>query len=180
MAGSNNDLDVLQASPIFNDILQDKATDMSYVVNGDEYKYGYYLGDEIYLECVTFDKSYTFMADDKRKMFKLAQESARKDVERAMIIEEEGRAICSYTTNDILNPPVVIQVGSLTYLSRVLEIQNRETHHNLRHDLIEYIWERQFQGQNGDEDEENDDGDEEEDEDGDDDADDAGDDNDND
>ena len=45
MAGSNNDLNVLHASPIFNDILQGKAPDMSYVVNGNEYKYGYYLGD---------------------------------------------------------------------------------------------------------------------------------------
>ncbi|KAL7610801.1 uncharacterized protein LOC111901259 [Lactuca sativa] len=73
MAGSNIDLNVLQASPIFNDILQGKAPEMSYVVNANEYKYGYYLGDEIYPEYATFVKSYTFPADDKRKMFKLAQ-----------------------------------------------------------------------------------------------------------
>nr|KAJ0204045.1 hypothetical protein LSAT_V11C500246010 [Lactuca sativa] len=71
-----------------------------------------------------------------------------------MIIEEEGRAICSYTGNDILNPHAVIQVGSPTYFSRVLEIQNRETHHNLRHDLTEHIWGRQLEGGNNDEDEE--------------------------
>nr|KAJ0196542.1 hypothetical protein LSAT_V11C700349960 [Lactuca sativa] len=70
-------------------------------------------------------------------------------------IDDEGRDICSYTTNDILNPPVVIQVGSPTYFSRVLEIQN------------------QFQGQNDNEDEENDDGDDKEDEDGDNEANDA-------
>ena len=56
---------------------------MSYIVNGNEYEYKYYLGDEIYPEYATFVKSYTFPPDDKRKMFKLAQESARKDVERA-------------------------------------------------------------------------------------------------
>ncbi|XP_023742255.1 uncharacterized protein LOC111890363 [Lactuca sativa] len=146
MVDSNNDLNVLQASPIFNDILQGKAPEMSYVVNGNEYKYEYYIGDEIYPEYTIFVKSYTFPADDKRKMFKLAQESARKDVEWAfgvlkqkwhiikhlartwdreklstvltvcfilhnMIIEEEGKAICSYTTNEILNPSAVIQVG---------------------------------------------------------------------
>nr|KAJ0189338.1 hypothetical protein LSAT_V11C800410720 [Lactuca sativa] len=203
MVGSNNDLNVLQASPIFNDILQGKAPEMSYVVNGNEYKYGYYLGDGIYPEYATVVKSYTFSADDKRKMFKLAQESARKDVERAfgvlkqrwhiikhpartwdreklrtvltacvilhnMIIDEEGRAICSYTTNDILNPPAIIQVGSPAYFSRVLEIQNRT---------------RQFQGQNDDEDDDDDDGvdgDDEEDDDGGDEADDTGDDNDDD
>ena len=56
---------------------------MSYVVNGNEYKYGYYLGDGIYPEYATFVKSFSFPADEKRKLFKLAQESARKDVERA-------------------------------------------------------------------------------------------------
>ena len=55
---------------------------MPYVVNVNEYKYGYYLGDGIYPEYVAFGKSYTFSADDKRKMFKLAPESARKDVEQ--------------------------------------------------------------------------------------------------
>ncbi|XP_023766293.1 protein ALP1-like [Lactuca sativa] len=215
MARSNNDLNVLQASPIFNDILQGKAPEMSYVVNRNEYKYGYYLSDGIYPEYATFVKSYTFSADDKRKIFKLAQEFARKDVERAfgvlkqrwhiikhpartwdreklrtvltacvilhnMIIEEEGRAICLYTTNDILNPPAVIQVGSPASFSSVLEIQNRETHHNLRHDLTEYIWERQFQGKNDGEDDDDDDGDDEEHNDGGDEADDTGDDNDDD
>ncbi|KAL7618952.1 hypothetical protein Lser_V15G02636 [Lactuca serriola] len=60
------------------------------------------------------------------------------------------------------------------------EIQNRETHHNLRHDLTEYIWERQFQGQNDGEDDDDDDGDDEEEDDGGDEADDTGDDNDDD
>ncbi|KAL7585920.1 hypothetical protein Lser_V15G45129 [Lactuca serriola] len=83
MARSNNDLNVLQASSIFDDILQGKAPEMPYVVNGNEYKCKYYLGDGIYPEYAIFVKSYTFPADDKRKMFKLAQESARKDVERA-------------------------------------------------------------------------------------------------
>nr|KAJ0185204.1 hypothetical protein LSAT_V11C900483800 [Lactuca sativa] len=64
-----------------------------------------------------------------------------------MIIEEESMAICSYTGNDILNPPAVIQVGSPTYFSRVLEIQNREIHHNLCHDLTEHIWGRQIKGE---------------------------------
>ncbi|KAL7602465.1 hypothetical protein Lser_V15G23858 [Lactuca serriola] len=131
-------------------------------------------------------------------MFKLAQESAMKDVEQVFgvlkqkwhiikhptrtwdreklrtmltacvilhntIIEEKDRAICSYTTNDILNPPALIPVSSATYFSRVLEIQNSETQHNLRHDLTEYIRERQFQGQNDSEDEDDDDGDGEED-----------------
>ncbi|XP_023740736.1 uncharacterized protein LOC111888846 [Lactuca sativa] len=206
MAGSNNDMNVLHAFPLFNDILQGKAPDMSYVVNGNEYKYGYYPGDGIYPEFATFVKSFSFPVDKKRKLFKLAQESARKDAERAfgvlkqrchiikhptrtwdraklttvltacvilhnMIIEEEGRAICSYTGNDVLNPPAVIQVGSSTYFSRVLEIQNREKHHNLWHDLTEHIWGRQLQWGNGDGDKKDEGNDYDENADGDDEAD---------
>ena len=36
MMGSNNDLNVLGVSLIFNDTLQSKALDLSYVVNGHE------------------------------------------------------------------------------------------------------------------------------------------------
>ncbi|XP_023765443.1 uncharacterized protein LOC111913961 [Lactuca sativa] len=98
MAGSNNDLNVLQTSLIFNDVLQGKALNMPYVVNGNEYKYGYYLGDGIYLEGATFVKSYTFPAGDKRKLFKLAQESARKDVERAFGVLKQKWHIIKHPT----------------------------------------------------------------------------------
>nr|KAJ0205262.1 hypothetical protein LSAT_V11C500272280 [Lactuca sativa] len=137
--GSNNDLNVLQASSLFNNILQGKAPEMSYVVNGNEYK---------------------------AKLTKVLNACV---ILHNMIINEEDKVICSYTGNDIINPPAVIQVDSPTYFSRVLEIQNRETHHNLRHDLTEHICERQFQGENDDEDEEEEGGDDEADEDGDDD-----------
>nr|KAJ0197398.1 hypothetical protein LSAT_V11C700385760 [Lactuca sativa] len=73
-----------------------------------------------------------------------------------MIIEEEGETIYTNTNRH----PVV--------LHKVLEIQNLETHHNLRHDLAEHIWERQFEGQNNNDKEEDENGDDEKDNDGDD------------
>ena len=72
MAGSNNDLNVLGASPLFNDILQGKTPKMPYVINEHEYNHGYYLADGIYPEYATFVKSSTYPADEKRKLFKLA------------------------------------------------------------------------------------------------------------
>ncbi|XP_023749420.1 uncharacterized protein LOC111897704 [Lactuca sativa] len=197
MTGSNNDLNVLGASSIVNDMLQGKAPNMSFVVNEHQYNYGYYLGDGIYPEYAMFVKSYSFTADEKRKLFKLAQELARKDVERAfgvlkqkwhiikhlarswdkakltkvltacvilhnMIIEEEGEAICMYNPKDIINPLAVIQVGSPTYFTRLLEIQNSETHHNLRYDLTGHIWQRQFHQHSGNDDDEVDDDDDDE------------------
>nr|KAJ0206692.1 hypothetical protein LSAT_V11C500264540 [Lactuca sativa] len=73
-----------------------------------------------------------------------------------MIIEEECMTICMYSPNDILNLPAVIQVGDLAYFTRLLEIQNSDAHHNLRHDLTE-----KFEGKNYNDDEKDEDADNE-------------------
>nr|XP_043638173.1 uncharacterized protein LOC122609179 [Erigeron canadensis] len=70
-------------SPLFREIIEDRAPDSSFTVNGTHYKKGYYLADDIYPEWSTFVKAYSCPQDEKRKKFKKFQESARKDVERA-------------------------------------------------------------------------------------------------
>nr|XP_043616302.1 uncharacterized protein LOC122588247 [Erigeron canadensis] len=82
-ASSNNDINVLNQSPLFREIIEDRAPDSSFTVNGTHYKKGYYLADDIYPEWSTFVKAYSCPQDEKRKKFKKFQESARKDVERA-------------------------------------------------------------------------------------------------
>ncbi|XP_023760440.1 uncharacterized protein LOC111908873 [Lactuca sativa] len=80
--GSINDINVLNRSPIFNNIYDGFALDSSFQVRGTSYKYGYYLVDGIYPEYVVFVKSFTSLHGSRRKKFKRAQERARKDVER--------------------------------------------------------------------------------------------------
>ncbi|KAL7597307.1 hypothetical protein Lser_V15G28517 [Lactuca serriola] len=58
-SGSNNDLNVLGQSPLFNDIWPGKAPAMTFTVNGHAYKYGYYLGDGIYPDYSTLMKAYS-------------------------------------------------------------------------------------------------------------------------
>lgn len=82
-AGSNNDINVLNQSNLFKDLIEDRAPDSSFTVNGSNYQKGYYLADGIYPEWATFVKSFTCPRDPKRTKFKQYQESARKDVERA-------------------------------------------------------------------------------------------------
>jgi hypothetical protein len=82
-AGSNNDINVLNNSPLFREIIEDRAPDFSFTVNGSHYRKGYYLADDIYPEWATFVKAYSCPQDEKKKKFKQYQESARKDVERA-------------------------------------------------------------------------------------------------
>ena len=70
VAGSNNDINVLNQSPLFNDVLTGKTPMCPFVANNITYKYRYYLADEIYLEWTTFVKTFQYSQDDKRKNFK--------------------------------------------------------------------------------------------------------------
>nr|GEV95699.1 hypothetical protein [Tanacetum cinerariifolium] len=70
-------------SPLFDDLLDDLAHVVQCVVNGVEYRNGYYLVDRIYPEWVSFVKSFTVATNPKHTSSKQRQESAQKDVERA-------------------------------------------------------------------------------------------------
>ncbi|XP_023749730.2 uncharacterized protein LOC111898014 [Lactuca sativa] len=83
VAGSNNDVNVLHQSPIFDDLLNGKAPDAPFTVNGNEYKYGYYLTDGIYPQYSTFVKAFRHPVEERDNFFKRREEGARKDVERA-------------------------------------------------------------------------------------------------
>lgn len=50
VAGFNNDINVLNQSPLFNDLLQGYALECNFTVNGTPYTKGYYLADGIYPE----------------------------------------------------------------------------------------------------------------------------------
>jgi hypothetical protein len=96
--GSNNDINVLNQSPLFNDVLNGVAPDMSFVVNNVQYKHGYYLVDGIYPDYPTLVKAFSYPTDPKRIKFKAAQESARKDIERAFGVLKARWAIVNNPT----------------------------------------------------------------------------------
>nr|GEW33196.1 protein ALP1-like [Tanacetum cinerariifolium] len=83
VAGANNDINVLDNSSLFDDLLDDRSHVAPYVVNGIEFEKGYYLADGIYPQWATLVKSFTVANDAKHAYFKRRQEGARKDVERA-------------------------------------------------------------------------------------------------
>jgi hypothetical protein len=83
MAGANNDINVLDNSPLFDDILANEASRAPYMINGHMYERDYYLADGIYPRWSTFVKSFYATTDEKHAYFKMKQENARKDVERA-------------------------------------------------------------------------------------------------
>ncbi|GKA18731.1 ALP1-like protein isoform X1 [Tanacetum coccineum] len=95
VAGSNNDINVLYQSPLFNDLKTGRAPEIPFVANGVTYPSGYYLVDGIYPELAPLVKTIPEPADDdhKRILYKQKQESARKDVERAFGVLKKKRAV---------------------------------------------------------------------------------------
>jgi hypothetical protein len=83
VAGSNNDINVLQQSSIFIRKLKGQAPRVKYTVNGNKYDQGYYLADGIYPEWAIFVKSIYMPINDKNQEFSYHQEGERKDIERA-------------------------------------------------------------------------------------------------
>nr|GEU57591.1 putative nuclease HARBI1 [Tanacetum cinerariifolium] len=78
IAGANNDINVLDNSPLFDDLLDDLAPSVPYVVNGVEYRNGYYLADGIYPEWASFVKSSTVTTDPKHTHGNLREGTATR------------------------------------------------------------------------------------------------------
>ena len=58
-----------------------------------------------------------------------------------IILEDEGKEICTYIESENANPIVPpIQPGSPQALAIRAALRNREIHHNLRSDLAEHLW----------------------------------------
>jgi hypothetical protein len=97
-AGSNNDINVLDQSPLFIEVLQGRAPSVQFHINRTKYNMGYYLADGIYLEWATIVKSITRPQNDKDRMYAQRHESARKDVERAFGVLQKCWSIIRHPT----------------------------------------------------------------------------------
>jgi hypothetical protein len=82
VAGSCNDLNVFEQSPIIEDFVSGRAAKACFYANGNYYPHGYYLADGIYPRYSIIVKTFSNPYDEKRAHFKKVQEAARKDIER--------------------------------------------------------------------------------------------------
>ncbi|KAL5832315.1 hypothetical protein ACOSQ4_017669 [Xanthoceras sorbifolium] len=83
LPGSNNDINVLEASHLFSNLAKGLAPPAHYVIQGKEYNTGYYLADGIYPKWSTLVQTIHDPRGPKKRLFAMKQEACRKDVERA-------------------------------------------------------------------------------------------------
>ncbi|GJU27682.1 putative nuclease HARBI1 [Tanacetum coccineum] len=116
---ANNDIHVLDNSPLFDDLLDDNAPVAPFVVND-----------------VGFEKGY----------FKKRQESARKDVERAFgVLQGQDQNMADTDWNEMYaNPSRNMQCTWVerceTHRRKAKELRDRKTHISLQQNLMEHIW----------------------------------------
>ncbi|XP_010431016.1 PREDICTED: putative nuclease HARBI1 [Camelina sativa] len=93
LPGSNNDINVLEASHLFANLAEGTAPPANYVINGKNYNMGYYLADGIYPKWSTLVQTIHDPRGPKKKLFAKKQEACRKDVERAFGVLQSRFAI---------------------------------------------------------------------------------------
>ncbi|XP_010669305.3 uncharacterized protein LOC104886554 [Beta vulgaris subsp. vulgaris] len=91
--GTCNDINVLARSPVFDDLYQGRAPEVTFNVNGNTYNRGYYLTDGIYPKWAVFMPAIRLPLSPVDELFTKRQESVRKDVERAFGVLQARFAI---------------------------------------------------------------------------------------
>jgi hypothetical protein len=135
VAGSNNDINVLNQAPLFFDALKGEVPQVHFSVNGNEYITGYYLADGIYPKWVTFMKTIMLACVILHNMI---VEDERDDATIHIDLNENPG------TSFVLPSEVSIG-GNLCFtdvLCRKASIHDRPQHTQLKNDLVEHIWHR--------------------------------------
>ena len=84
LPGTLNDVNVLDRSPLFENVVRGEAPAVDFVVNGNEYNFGYWLADGIYPKYACIVKTFPRPVKRMQKLFASAQEAKRKDIEMAV------------------------------------------------------------------------------------------------
>jgi hypothetical protein len=83
----------MNQSTIFTEVLQGRAPEVQFMVNGNVYNMGYDQTDGIYHKWATFVKSVPKPLSEKDKVFAIKQAEVRKDVECAFDVLQARFAI---------------------------------------------------------------------------------------
>ncbi|XP_026459684.1 zinc finger CCCH domain-containing protein 15 homolog [Papaver somniferum] len=128
MPGSNNDLNVLAHSPLFDNMLKGVAPPCNYIINGHRYNMGYFLTDGIYPKLTIIVQAFIQTLDILDYVrFNNYQMAKRKDVERAFrVLQGKFRIFgspCKYWQQFDLN---LIMKCCLILHNMIIEHEHRD------------------------------------------------------
>ncbi|XP_076885600.1 uncharacterized protein LOC143535141 [Bidens hawaiensis] len=141
--GSNNNINVLEASPVVEDYISATIPIASLWANDKHYPHRYYLG--LHFRCRTSRPCDPI--DENKWYLKKVQESLRNDIERCFgvlrqrwhyVKKDEWRAICQHFI-----PWNVQQQTKATMEERVqnaYEMRSSEINNSLMADLVQHAW----------------------------------------
>jgi len=129
--GTLNDINVLDRSPVFDDIINGQAPQVNFTANGRDYHLAYYLTDGIYPKWATFIQSIPIPQGPKAVLFAQRQEAARKDVERAFGVLQTRFAI-------VKNPALCWDKVKIGKIMRACIILHNMIVENERDDYTQY------------------------------------------
>jgi Plant transposon protein len=110
-AGTNNDLTVAAASPLFNDIIEGHWNpSFSYRIGEKERRVPYFLVDGIYPKWTVFATPHHSPSNAMKRAYTQCQESVRKDVERCFGVRQ-GRFFCLRIENKLWSANAVMEEG---------------------------------------------------------------------
>ncbi|XP_020262269.1 uncharacterized protein LOC109838223 [Asparagus officinalis] len=101
--GSNNDINVLQSSNLFDKLAHGIAPPANYTIFGKDYDTCYYLADGIYPKWPTLVQTIAQPQGPKKQYFAAMQEGYRKDMERAFGVLQDKRVL-----HDIMTACVIL------------------------------------------------------------------------
>ncbi|XP_062103223.1 uncharacterized protein LOC133814250 [Humulus lupulus] len=139
LPGSNNDINVLEVSHLFANLVAGISPPSNYVIKGNEYNMGYYLADGIYPKWSTIVQTIRKPLGPKKQLFARKQEACRKDVEQ----DERDFNAPIEERLEVPNPEVEM-VGNddarfQKFLARHRKIKDKDADIALRNALIEHL-----------------------------------------
>ncbi|XP_047979455.1 uncharacterized protein LOC125221381 [Salvia hispanica] len=146
--GSNNDINVLQSSPLFNDQCNGVGPAISFVANGNQHNMGYYLADGRYPNWPVFVKTIKHPLGQKKTYFASRQEAAQ-----GCGAEKEAAELTQWTnkndtgagpSHDVATANVNMGVphGEVERMRAFTDMRQTDAHVRLQHDIIEEVWTR--------------------------------------
>ena len=133
LPGGNNHLNVLDRSPLVNDLLHQHYDQLDFTINGNSYQRAYLLVDAIYPKWSCFVTTFHKPSTLKKSFFAKCQEGCRKDVERAFGVLQARWGIVKLPTRSWhANRVHTTLMACIVLHNMILEDERGEDHEDFR------------------------------------------------